>query len=323
MTQIIKLKKQKIKKTKKIKVFKPHKGVDVDIKHNPKILEEFKQTVTNKGSYLCSIKHDGWRVIFKDGEMYTSTMKPCPNRHLHDAFADLKQATADSNVILDAEFDDPDLSFSEISSILGSKDREIGNIKPYFFDLIYGQKFTQGYSTRFLNLKNFILKRGYDVVEHKLCTNVEEILAYFQDSLERKLEGIMIRHIDSPYKFGRSTMKSGHLYKMKDIVTYDAKILDIKFFKNRKVHAGEPILYKGKHKMAGEIRGLWTNTKGEEIEVKIACFTMKDLQRAQVWKDREQYIGQWVEFKALLKGQKNLPRSARFYRFRNELEKSV
>lgn len=316
-------KQEKSPKKQKIKKFMPHKGVDVDVKHNPTVLEKFQRIVEEKGSYLCSIKHDGWRGVFKDGEIYTSSMRPCPNQNVHKQYAWLKKLTKDLNIILDCEFDDPNLSFSEISSIMKSSKKELGNLKPYFFDLIYNENFDLGYSSRMVNLRGFAQKRGLDVVEHKICTSYDEIITYFEESLSKELEGIMIRHIDSSYKFRRSTLKSGDLFKMKDIVTYDAKVLDIKFFKHRKVNPGDPILFEEKYKMAGEILGLWMNSKGEEVEVKVACSTMKDAERAQVWKDREKYIGQWVEFKALFKGQKDLPRHPRYFRFRNDLEKSI
>ena len=315
---------KQVKETKqKIKVFKPHKGVDIDVKHNPEVLRVFTEIVKKKGSYVCSIKHDGWRGVFKDGEIYTSSMKLCPNQNMHVKYDALKKLTKELNIILDCEFDDPNLSFSEISSIMRSKDKAIGDLQPYFFDLIYDENYKLGYASRMVNLQGFVKKRGHKVVEHKICNNIDDILEYFQESLDRGLEGIMIRHAGSPYKFGRSTMNSGDLFKMKDIVTYDAKVTDIRFFKHRKENAGEPILYQGVHKMAGEIRGLWINSAGEEVEVKIGCGTMKDVQRAKVWEDREDHIGQWVEFKALLKGQKDLPRHPRFFRFRNDLEKSI
>jgi len=233
--------------------FMPHKGVDIDVKHNPKQVEKFKKIVEESKGFHCSIKHDGCRGIFKDGEIYTSSMKILPNKKIHEKFAHIKKLTKIYNIILDCEFDDLELDFSSISGILRSYDKDICNIRPYFFDLIFNEEYTLQYKDRFVALEEFVKFHELTIVESKICDSYDQILEYFK---------IWVIY-----------------YKMKAIVTYDAVIKEIQFLKHRKGDKkDQPILHCGK-KMAGTIIGIWKNKENKEFNVKISCMSMKDLEK--------------------------------------------
>jgi hypothetical protein len=86
------------------------------------------------------------------------------------------------------------------------------------------------------------LNRTYArIVNHVLIEDLDEMLQFEEVALAQKFEGIMLRHPDGPYKFGRSTMREHWLVKVKRFSDAEAKIIGFKEqMKNNNVATRRP-----------------------------------------------------------------------------------
>ena len=73
---------------------------------------------------IASLKLDGMRVIFKDGEMYTRSLKFVVNKQLQERFAHLKKMSKDKNIILDGELYSHEMTFQQIMHYARTDDFE-------------------------------------------------------------------------------------------------------------------------------------------------------------------------------------------------------
>ena len=63
------------------------------------------------------------------------------------------------------------------------------------------------------------------LLEQFLVRDEEAMLAYEVKCVEAGYEGIILRHPEAPYKFGRSTVKEGYLLKVKRFVDSESEII--------------------------------------------------------------------------------------------------
>ena len=82
---------------------------------------------------LGSIKMDGIRCIYKDGEILSRSLKPIPNKQLREKLAPLAKYSKDMDTIFDGEIYSSELSFQEITGFVMSHDlTDKKSIKRYF-----------------------------------------------------------------------------------------------------------------------------------------------------------------------------------------------
>lgn len=150
---------------------------------------------------LASVKLDGIRATVQNGKLLSRNLKPILNIHVQARFINLPEG-------LDGEliYGDPtdEHAFSNTTSIVMSKDRPVGGIEFYVFDQFSDSPFINR-----LNKLNTLLARKFpyvNFVEQKKIDSEEELL---------KFEGLMIRTYAGIYKQGRSSVREGHLLKLK------------------------------------------------------------------------------------------------------------
>jgi DNA ligase-1 len=80
---------------------------------------------------------------------------------------------------------------------------------------LYGADF-EGYFFRYPRVR---------LLSHMLFDNNEQLEAYSSELLTQGYEGTMIRSVDGPYKYGRSTEKEGYLRKIKPWETSEAVVI--------------------------------------------------------------------------------------------------
>lgn len=177
---------------------------------------------------------------------------------------------------------------------------------------------------------------GYIVpVEHVTIHNEEQLLAYSQSCLDAGYEGAMLRAIDGPYKYGRSTLKQGWLLKVKNFVDAEAEIVG---FEELMVNDNPPTInalglqerssHKENLRPGGKLGSLiaemvWPDTGPCEDEgcphfrtphshakkVRFGIGTgFSDEQRRAYWEYRDQLKGCLVTFKYQKEGSKDAPR---------------
>ena len=280
---------------------------------------------------LASFKLDGIRCIIKDGEMCSRSLKPINNVKLHEKFEQLKAFTksaSDLQPILDGELLARSMPFNALSGTVRASDRELPeDMYFYLFDSVINEQ----YDTKFILRTEQLNKLGLmypdliKIVEQKLVHTAEEAEAYFQEALLFGCDGLILHSLDGKYKCGRGTINEGIIYKMKPYLTFDAKIIDV--IQSTKVNPNA-------EKKINELgRSVTSKKKEDRILIDKACdfvvmhegeaelkvmIAMTDEEKKEVWKNKESYIGRYIEYKGLMVGAKDLPRHPVYLRMRDD-----
>jgi DNA ligase-1 len=272
-----------------------------------------------------SMKLDGCRILFKDGQMYSRALKQFPNVRLHERFDELKKLSLSHNIILDGELLAKSLTFNELSGITRQLDKVLPeDLYFYCFDIVQGEDYDMQFSKR---LEYFNYLPGFKYMREIPQTWVkspEEIEPLYKEALDWGCDGLILRDPQGRYKCGRATVKEGLAYKLKPFQTFDAVIYDV-------IQATE--VREGAVKTINELgRSTTSKKKDDRILInKASAFVVKyegldlkvtiamtDAEKEEIWKNKESYIGRWVEFKGLLVGAKDLPRHPTTLRLRTD-----
>ncbi len=271
---------------------------------------------------IGSKKLDGIRAIIKDGKLLSRSLKELPNRQIQDKLKDLIEFCQQNNLVLDGELYNHNLTFQEITSQVMSYDVAF-DLKFHIFDIIVEGKPEIAFEIRNKQLNEIFSINNFpeiEIVEQLVINNEVELLNLFNDNLSAGYEGLMLRKASSKYKFGRSTLRESYLLKVKPYLSFDAKIIDIKpRFINLNESKINELGYKSKsrtvdNRLQTDIAATFT----VEYENKLldVVITGTEQERRNIWQNKENYLGKYIEYKAMLVGAKDLPRHPVFLRFR-------
>jgi hypothetical protein len=152
--------------------------------------------------------------------------------------------------------------------------------------------------------------------------SVADIIEYCQYEISSGYEGLVISHKHSPYKFGRHTIKSGMVFKMKDDLNeWDAVILSveegtqIKEGVERTLNELGRSVTSGKQddrKPNGKAKGFRVELEnGKEMIVSLKGYTDGEKVALLVYADK--YVGKTIRFTGMHPVKKNgVPRHAHF-----------
>jgi len=282
---------------------------------------------------LVSYKLDGIRCIFKDGQMYSRALKQFPNVQLRKRFEYLAKLSKEKNIILDGELLAKSLTFNELSGITRQLDKELPeDLYFYCFDTIHQEDCMMTFKTRTTFLEPIEIEIKYfgfkyfRVLQQWAIIHSEEIEPLYENALAWGCDGLILRDPEGRYKFGRGTIKEGLIFKMKPFRTFDAKIIgviqgtEVREAAEKKINElGRSVTSKKKDDriLIDRACDFVVLYEGKELKVSIA---MTNEEKTEVWKNKEKYIGRWIEYKGMLVGAKDLPRHPGFVRFRDDKE---
>ena len=221
------------------------------------------------------------------------------------------------------------------------------SLKFHCFDGIVNDDLTQPFTERMLY--NCIpLMYVYDdlieIVNHATVNSKEEIQEQFELALSEGFEGLILRDPNGRYKCGRGTIKEGLIYKVKPYRTFDAQITGVvqatavnEDVEKKINELGRSVTSKKKDDRhliekasafnvmyCTECNGTQKAMNGDEEctcpfckELKVVL-AMTDEEKEEVWKNKESYIGRYIQYKGMLVGAKDVPRHPTFERFRND-----
>lgn len=159
---------------------------------------------------LVSPKLDGLRCIIRDGRAVSRNLKPFRNEHV--------QRLLGNNPLiegLDGELivGEPNVGhvLNRTQSGIMSTDGE-PDFKFHVFDNTGWP--TAEFQLRYDSLQEFVHPL-IEVVPHRMVQSSKELLEYEQRTLLHGYEGVMIRGINAPYKYGRATHSEHSLFKFK------------------------------------------------------------------------------------------------------------
>lgn len=181
----------------------------------PMLAAAIKDTTKLQYPLIASPKLDGIRCLITDRGAVSRSLKPIPNRWIQ------KTLSSPSAVMLLSGLDGElivgsptsDTVFNTTSSAVMSHDGE-----PAFYFYVFDDFSIP--DVHFLARRRRIRQAANHLgfikeVKQYQVHDEQSLLSFEHQCLAEGYEGIMLRKVESIYKFGRSTLKEGHLMKLK------------------------------------------------------------------------------------------------------------
>lgn len=266
---------------------------------------------------MASRKFDGVRCVVHEGRALTRSLKPLPNLHIRRTLEGLGVEGIDGELVV------PDADFSEtVSSVMSAGGWP--EFELHAFDVHVPDQPDLSYIERYMILSELVSEIGPPLVlvEHWWVGSVPEVMAGFEEALAGGDEGLMLRHPDSPYKWGRATWREQYLLKIKPLDDDEGVIIRVE---ERMVNENEletdergyakRSTSKAGLRPAGTLGAMIAEWNGREVRVSTGAMT--ESERARLWSIRERLPGQHVRFGYQGLGSKGLPRFPRFQGLRH------
>lgn len=283
----------------------------------PMLAEHVDLTKLTYPKYV-SPKLDGVRAIVKDGIVYSRKLKPIPNEYVQELFGRDRYNGLDGELIVGSPTHPK--CFSNTTSGVMSKEGE-PEVSFYIFDYIDQ---TRPFRYRFEDLLKFQQDDNIVIVPQSEVVNEEELLLWENKYLTQGYEGLMLRDMDSPYKFGRSTVREQYLLKMKRYQDSEAIVLSML-----------PLLHNTNEATVNEIgKKHRSNHKAGMVEEDtLGTLVVRDIktqqefnigtgfsddERKYYWYHKEELLGKQIKYKYFGYGNVEKPRHPTFIGIRDE-----
>lgn len=266
---------------------------------------------------IVSPKLDGIRCLIINGKAVSRKLKPIPNHHIRNL---LEQHCPDG---FDGEIIVPFASFNEIQSQVmteeGTPEFEYWVFDWYQPNLPYIDRLNN------LNLRQVDaeLPNFVKILDQGVAADESEIKQFEEIALSRGFEGLMIRSLDGPYKFGRSTAREGYLLKLKRFKDAEAVVIG---FEEKLHNANEATVdelgytKRSSHKAnltpAGTLGTLLVKDMNSNWQFGIGT-GFDDALRAEIWNNQAKYLGKIVTYRYQEVGMLERPRFPSFKGFRD------
>lgn len=270
---------------------------------------------------LASPKLDGVRCIIINGVAMSRKLKPIPNAHVQGLVKPWMEGLDGELVVgpvnSETVFRD---TMSGVMAVDGQPD-----VAFHVFDTAISSRKDWTYHERFASILKAVKKESFvKVVPHTQLNHADELAAYEARCLEQGYEGVMLRHLHGPYKYGRSTEKEGWLLKVKRFEDAEAKVIGYEEFQHNNNAAEKDALGHTKRSTAkagkvggGKLGVLKCVFNGIEFGIG-SGFTEEDRQR--LWADRDNLAGLWVKFRYFALPGYDAPRFPVFCGFRDPID---
>ena len=260
--------------------------------------------------FLASPKLDGVRALVYKGKLVSRNLKLIPNAFVQRELPYVRLEGFDGELIVGNPWDKD--CFRNTTSGVMSEDGS-----PNFSYWVFDRTIDFNYGGRLTQLKDMLKREKHKrlkLVPQIIVNDAFQLYEYEQLMLDKGFEGVMLRKAESPYKFGRSTLKEGHLLKLKRFMDSEAVVVG---FEELMHNENEKTLESGgKAKRSSHKAGMVPmNTLGtllvrdikSGVEFGIGSgFTAA--QRDDIWKSRNTFKGKIVKYKYFPTGSKDKPR---------------
>ena len=282
-------------------------------KFRPMLASPFDEALL-KFPVLASPKLDGVRAIVRDGVVLSRALKPIPNKWVQQRFSHLEHF--DGELIVGAS-NDPDVLRATTSGVMRVEGEP--DVSFHVFDHV--ENHARLYTVRYDLLEEDTEINVFVVPQHELM-NTFELNAFEHEVLAEGYEGVMLRHPDAPYKFGRSTAREGYLLKVKRF--HDAEF-EIVGFEEEMFNANEATTSelgrtkRSSHKANKIPKGRLGALVLKYGDTTFNCGTgFNDAERERIWAERDSYLGKLAKIKYFAHGIKDVPKLSSFLGIRDE-----
>lgn len=280
----------------------------------PMLASPFNEALL-KFPVLASPKLDGVRAIVRGGVVLSRKLEPIPNKWVQQRFSHLEHL--DGELIVGKPYH-PDVLRTTISGVMSIE----GDPDVSFHVFDHTASPLTPYSQRHHELL-LVKKPTADVVVVKQTRllDADELRDYEADVLDQGYEGVMLRHPDAPYKFGRSTAREGYLLKVKrfhddefEIVGFEEEMFNANEATTSKLGHTKRSSHKANKVPKGRLGALVLKYGNTTFN----CGTgFNDAERENIWAERERYLGQFAKIKYFAHGIKDVPKLPSFLGIRD------
>lgn len=266
---------------------------------------------------LATPKIDGIRCLMISGVATARSLKPIPNRFIQSTLADLHRD-------YDLEGCDGELisgnTFQQCTSDIMRYEGEPPFKYMIFDNFLHNRPYRERVTA--LNLLCGIAPHIHILLPVEIH-NRSDLDLYLDEQLSAGHEGVMVRHPNGLYKYGRATLKEGLLTKIKPFEDDEAVIIGY-----------EELLHNANEATTNELgrtarsshkaNMVPTGTLGSLIVLHphFGEFNLgtgfDDATRADIWANREKNMDRKVKFRYQKIGSKDKPRIPVFLGFRDE-----
>jgi DNA ligase-1 len=275
-----------------------------------------------------SPKLDGIRALCRNGSVLSRALKPIPNHHIQDTLSRKAFHGLDGELVVGP----PSAPNAMQVTSSGVMSRE-GKPEFTYWVFDYWHDLGSTWDSRWATLRVDVplLEELYPFVKlvpHRIVASEEELLAYEAVCLEQGYEGVMLRHPEGLYKYGRSTAREQYLMKLKRFVDSEAEIIDFdpKFHNaNEQTRDERGYAKRSSHKenlvALDTLGALFVRDLKTNQTFRIGTGFDDEL-RWHIWKNRKKYLKAIVTYKSFPGGVKDAPRFPVFKAFRDRRDMS-
>lgn len=283
---------------------------------------EDTSTLDYSKSFLASEKLDGIRVCIVNGIVLSRSLKPIRSRAVQELFGRPELEGIDAEVLY-GDWNDP-LVFNKTTSAVMATDLKDSMSKELLALAVFDDFSCDGaYEDRLISAQRKSKGQPQVVVlEQTPIRSEQELRDMEKFVLDKGVEGLMIRDAKARYKQGRSTLKEAIIMKLKRFSDDEAVVVG---FEEKLINTNEKLKNELGYSQRSQAQEgmVGGDTLGALVcECKGIRFTMgsgfDDRGRAEVWANKEKYLGKLAKFKHFAIGQKDSYRFPIFQGWRDE-----
>lgn len=272
----------------------------------------------------ASPKIDGIRAVVKDGILLSRALKPIPNNFVQDILGNEKLSGLDGELTVGPP-NDKNVMQTTMSGVMS----EEGEPDFIWWVFDYWTNPVTPFNVRYTQLAEYVFTSEYakrvKVLPHTLIVDADQLRSYEENMVNAGFEGVMLRSLNGPYKYGRSTTNEGYLLKLKRFTDSEAVVIG---FEEKMHNANEATIdERGYTKRSSHQENLVPmNTLGAlqvrdlTTGVEFSLGTgFDDVTRKMIWDLKSGYLGRIVVYKHFdVCGVKEKPRIPTFKGFRDK-----
>ena len=260
---------------------------------------------------FASTKVDGVRSIVIDSVVYSRSLKPIRNKYVQKLFGKPEYNGLDGELVV-GDIYAKDVFQKTTSGVMSTEGTP--DVKFYVFDICTNPEETFT-ARRFIlhhKLKNLHSDSKVVMLQQHYVETLYDLQQYLEDERIKGGEGLICRNPDGKYKYGRSTPKEQLSVKLKFFETEEFEVIG---FEERMHNANEATTNELGYTERSSCKEnlIPMNTLGSlvlkygDTEFRVGT-GFSDVQRKEIWENKESYLGKLASIRYMSVGSKNCPR---------------
>lgn len=269
---------------------------------------------------FISTKLDGIRAVVIDSVVYSRSLKPIRNKYVQEMFGKPEYNGMDGELVVGDIYAE-DVFQKTTSGVMSAEGTP--DVKFYVFDVC--NKPEETFIARRLILhsktKNLSSESNVLMLTQHYVETLVDLQQHLEDERIKGGEGLICRNPEGKYKYGRSTPKEQLSVKLKFFEQDEFEVIG---FEERMHNTNEATTNELGYTERSSCKEnlIPMNTLGSLVlkyeDTEFRCGTgFSDVQRKEIWDNKESYLGKLASIRYMSVGSKDLPRVPSFIGWRD------